>query len=1496
MIFFRRKNKKRRNSEKPKTFRRSAFHIGVNIFVGFFEILILLLLLAIGFMQTSTFRNLLKDELTEAVNNEINGEFFLENLKGTILTTIELDNFGLKINDDTLFFARKFKSELSVLALINKKILFKKISVAEPKIKILETEKGKWNYSLLLPQSEKTETAKEEKTKSGKSNFPFILEIGEFKIENAEFVYKNFEHLYSDSVYRFVNYDDIKIEKLNLSLNAVGDFSKNDYYFSINDFSFNDNLSVFRLKNFSATAHVTEKFTELKKLSVETDSTKLSLAAKLVGFSPFGNLSLTKKLPVKAQLTAEKFYFGDLSTFLPSLSFLNGNIGIDFSATGIWGDLSVDKLNVELNETKLALVGKLQNLHKAEDLFIEAKIKGNLNYDEVETLLAGLELPDFNNLKFNDISLNYKGEPLKFNTDISAKLDTAEIYAKAFMDITGEPIVYDYEIAGKNVDLFPVLGEKTNLTLEAQVKGSGFDLPTSKNKIHLFVNNSSFGKIKISKLNFNSVSDSGAIKLGVSGIVNNAKFKNSGNLTLGKNNNALSARGNFSNLNFASFLHDTTYSSDVNFSFSVAAENFLSPNLSGEVSLSFDSTIFRGNSELSGKNFVFSLWGDSLARHLDLKSSLIDAEISGKFDYEILPEIISGQTERIAATINKSIISKISHEPVAIDSEPQSFGDADFSYNIIFNSTDFWAKILNVDALTVAGYSFGTFKNSAAGFRLKSSSFFSNFVYIDGEEVYYFDNVNLKTDIKNSNLVNSIDSLRVSLSLKGDKIIAGSQFTETNSALSLDGKNLYLNLNTIIDSSFAIRSSANLSAEEKLDKIVFEQLDIASKGVVWKNELPIELSVSDGKLFFKKFELKSDSAIIKLDGNLALDETSKSKLNFKLGKSPIQKLGKMFLGDALGFEGTVNFEAQLTGKLASPEINSKLVCMGLSYNKIAFGNIFFAGKYNNSVSEIDLKLINNRFIRNSTVLSLIGSVDKSLFGEEATPGKLNLRFKTNDFNLSALSALSNDIKNIHGKLNADIEITGDVENPVYNGYARLENGKFYVTANGLDYYTGAEFTFKDRILSIDKFYLKNDPATGFDGKIDVHGQISLNKQKLGVLNLELNGGLGLLSEKTKFVNPYFYGNLYVETGNRWKFSYVNDKAFLEGKLKIVDADITISSTSGGETVDISDIDYIYAVDSTNISENEAQKLLEKYFKAQLAAAESKNDAENESFFDYNLTFDIVNRATLNFVFSKVANQKLKAIIDGSMKISSIDNENVVQGEFRLLPGSRLDFFRSFDASGTIRFERDLLNPYLDITALYKGVHYKNMQAGVAEEDVAVKIKLQGLLKDLGENFTAKKSNIAVYVGKKNIDNNIPDPKLNASDAMTFILFGKFNDDLTSSEQYKFSNELTSTTTALLGTMMGVFLNSAMGDLINDVDISQTQTRTKVMLKGRLGRFYYSIGGSQEVFQDIAQANWKVEYFFNKNLSFRIERREPLTGYLSNTQMTDEVGIKYKVSF
>ena len=150
----------------------------------------------------------------------------------------------------------------------------------------------------------------------------------------------------------------------------------------------------------------------------------------------------------------------------------------------------------------------------------------------------------------------------------------------------------------------------------------------------------------------------------------------------------------------------------------------------------------------------------------------------------------------------------------------------------------------------------------------------------------------------------------------------------------------------------------------------------------------------------------------------------------------------------------------------------------------------------------------------------------------------------------------------------------------------------------------------------------------------------------------------------------------------------------------------------------------------------------------------------------------------------------------------------------------------------------------------------------------------------------------VYVGTKNIENNVSDATKDASDAVMFMILNKFNDNVSQQER----SIIDSYATSFAGSLVGGFLNRQLGDYVKSLDIRQTGTDTKFILAGRAGKFRYSIGGSTAVFQDLGLANVKIEYPITQSFFMRLERKEALSETKYINEMINELGLKYRFEF
>ena len=127
--------------------------------------------------------------------------------------------------------------------------------------------------------------------------------------------------------------------------------------------------------------------------------------------------------------------------------------------------------------------------------------------------------------------------------------------------------------------------------------------------------------------------------------------------------------------------------------------------------------------------------------------------------------------------------------------------------------------------------------------------------------------------------------------------------------------------------------------------------------------------------------------------------------------------------------------------------------------------------------------------------------------------------------------------------------------------------------------------------------------------------------------------------------------------------------------------------------------------------------------------------------------------------------------------------------------------------------------------------------------------------------------------------------------MYFIAFGAFSSDVNNAD---IANNAAM---SLLGSTLTTMLNANFGDLVNNVNFNQSGNQTRFNISGRVQKVRYTVGGTQEVFSDISQANAKVEYLCSPQFIMRAERKDPIISSSSgNNDKISELGVKYRFAF
>ncbi len=493
---------------------RIALRYGVNIFVYTFVSIFMFFVIFFGVSQTSLFKNWLRDTVVEIVNDGINGNLSIEQIDGTIFTSLLIKNATLtSVQKDTVIQAGNIELRTSPLKILFKEIYLRKFELKDAKIKLIEESDGQLNLLKIFPSSKEPDD-------TTSSEFPFAIEAASFMLTNVDFSMQRYDKVNSKEFYSNLTTDDLRIKNLNLSLSAFADLNKYVYRLTINNISFNPNFKIFQLDHLSGSILLTPNLAGISNLHLITKESDVELNAAISGVDFINNFS-TEKLsiaPIRFSLTASKLNFDDITTFIKPLSMLNGIVSADLEASGTLSDLSISKLNLGYNNTLIKGKADLNNLLDINKMFFDVSLNNSyLDPSDPNKLLREIELPEYKQfgiIKFD--TLNYKGGPLDFKTTFAIRTDKGNLNGKASLDLRPEEMIYNAKVFTKNLDLTSFISIPAIINSEININGVGLTPEKMKLDFSMKAFNSKFGEKYLKNISLISSAQNGTVKTSVS--------------------------------------------------------------------------------------------------------------------------------------------------------------------------------------------------------------------------------------------------------------------------------------------------------------------------------------------------------------------------------------------------------------------------------------------------------------------------------------------------------------------------------------------------------------------------------------------------------------------------------------------------------------------------------------------------------------------------------------------------------------------------------------------------------------------------------------------------------------------------------------------------------------------------------------------------------------------------------------------------------------------
>lgn len=1451
-------------------------------------------------MQTSSFRNWLKEEIVEAANSSINGELSIGQIRGTLLSSIYLDDLTLISKEDTIISAKTIGIKANPFELLFSRVYLREVIMYDVNLRIVEDSLGFSNISnLFAPDTSKEISLEKEQSEP----FPFTIFVNNLEFKNLNFIRKTYEYRNTNANYLHFNPDDINISELNIKAKLVANLKQQEARLVIDDLSGNPNLSRFKLNEFNGGFTITSKFAEINYLNLKTNFVDLSIKTKIDSINLFGDLDLVEfeKYPIRLDFKAENYNFADLSSFLDDTEFLKGSASLSLTADGYFGNLNIRELNLDYNNTHFEIFGNLKNLHQPENLFINVDIVNSYaDYSDVLKLLPGFGLPIFENLRLDEMRFSYKGEPTKFRTAGSSKVGKGEIIFDCFLDLQQDEMEYDISYETKKLNLFPIIKQKSNITANGLLKGKGTSVESFSTEFQTVITNSFINDYNIENLELTVSAFDRLIDFSLIGIINNTISDIKGNLDFeDQDNPGYKFEGKLGQLNLEEFIGDSLYRSDLNFDFIANGKYLDIDNMVGGINVDLDSSTVR-NEYIYGDKLSIDLALKDDFRTITINSDFLDLQIFGNYKITNVIDLLTYESQ----TINEIISQKLQDFTLAEDSlilelPVPDIAETKFDLNFTFNFKDFslFRTLLNNKELDLAGSGKGEIINNSTTFEITTELNVDHFLTISGDEIIYVNDLDTDFHFTRDNQQQSFEGLFGSVSLSSDKIIYGSEYHDIFLDLIFNESKLYYNLSAVVNEQLNASGEGTISMTSTSQKVFVDELKIDYKNVVWNNPEQLVIDFDSSKISFDSIKLEHSNAQAIINGYI--EDSGELDINLEVKNIPgmlLTYLATDVTDSEIG--GDVNLFTKITGKTDSPIIDVKLNMDKMSYSDVTFGTLLLSSAYSDNLITTNAVFIDSTHLVTDPLLQLKGTIPINLSlsdVENRIPedSEIDLKLLSRGFDFSIFGNTLPFISEQKGKIFADISVSGNLNNIITNGILKLDEGYFKLRENNLYYNASFEIEAEESLLNINNIMVQNASGSNYIGTLTGNGKVEYSEKGLEFVQIFIRGDIAALSSLSKSVSPELHGDLAIGINDEAVFSYSDERFNLQADFMLKEVDLTFTLNQTGVTRSGEGFIYEIIEDSLKIDKVEAE--IENLISQFRLAAGASSRVTGSIPFDYTLMFTIENEASLIFILNKSIAQRLVVKADGDLQIRSKYGLSDAQGGFNLLDGSRLEFFKSFDATGSIRFESNLSDPYLDIRAKYIGDYVSPNGENESSKRVAVRLSLNGTLSSLSKNLALDDNRLTVFVGEKNILSEIPSPQYDASDAMSFILVGRFKNDLTSGDKINVAQQA-GAAASFFGPVVSSFLNSAVGNIIDDVTISQTGKYTRIGISGRHNNFRYKIGGTTEAFNDMRKANILIQYLFNRNLSLRYERKNPIIYYEGNDLKIDELGLRYRFEF
>ncbi len=1480
---------------------------------GIAGILILLLAAILIFIQTQLFNDLILGKVLDIVNEDFakkDARIYVSSLTGNILTGISLNDASVMVKGDTLLKMNSLKLSYDLMGLVSKEIIAEEVILDNPQINLTRVKDQQdsllWNIEYLLKSD------KEEEEDTTTTEFDWGISAKKVQIINGNF--RILRDKNSDLPIREIKVpriDTIGLRALDITdfnLDLTADYFPKRKNATINNISFrtNSDFNVDSLR-LEAAIDVPDEIATVRNLRLLTDRSDI-----YINFVRMTEFSLEKGIvyeefdnnDTQVDLDIKKLNTKDLTFFLPELNFLDSTVSLKLFAGGDYADLNISSLELKLPNSDLTFSGRVKNLDEPSKLYFD--VTGTLLLlDPADTrrVIPGLAVPDYGYVGVVEIPYaRYKGYPDNFEADIDFRSSVGNIRGSGKLDISGETSIYDGEFEASRVNLGKFLKDKeleSDITGEFKTKGQGFDYRTMSGFLDYRMRNSRFYGQEIrrseGRLDFNK----GNVKLGIDYASSTLNAKVAGTVNISNLDNiSYNLKGKARGLDISSFTKDNSQKSDLNFDFDVNGRGFEPDKLTGVYKINLENSSYAGMQLPAGAIDLNTVSGGN--KDLVVKTEFVDIETKGSFAFARIASDLSVNIDNILAALTDSeAADSIELKPISVGNVNCNNYELDFNIKIKDPRT-FGYYVDSLD-LRAKGHFSGKMSDSCGIFSLNAEGQLNSLVYSDSTVAS--DTVPINIFISNNPLLPGLNGFRADLNVSSPRImIAGVRADSMNlGARIVDGKDSIF-VSTIFDSTNYLLSSLSIrdSLIAEIDTLLVK---VGKVSITNSRDLEVQYVSSDSVqgINFRNFALSSLGQRLSVNGFYSFNDSSYLQVSGKNLKVETYSylIGNTYIDSANTLLGNIrNLEIDYYGNLKRPAFNIIAISDVLRYGSTRIGRLDASLKYleDNTNTDITFTNVNNTgsfAIKGNLPMILTFDSDSLELAErrkEFSDLDVNLYAVARNFQIKVFQQLLPYTRGLEGTIDGMISVLGKAEEPKLTGKMNVDSGKVQVTLTKMRYAFNANLETDDAKIIIKDSRLT---APGDENRfISASGYVDLTGLRLSDLRLDMTGDIKAFDKEYGQTELGISGDLWVGSGKPGLALRGSEGRFdLTGNLLLVKGNI-IFNPFIQEVYKIYDDDFRYGVivDSANTGDSLVKrvilestdtalvltdKVMNPFQKILYIAYEKpevkKVAREKSGAFVYNVYVTTSENVFLKFIVNERSQQEFFGEIKTDLYVDNAENGKIAaRGTVTLGNNCYYRFFRKFDATGKTIFNGPVTNPELNIEATYKGTvnQSSDMGRGILD-DVIITLDVTGPAMNPKIDISLERNRT------KETGQNA------ASDAISYLLFGKFQDQLTFSESSTLGVNIG---TSYLSGILSTELEKVLPFLIN-TDVSYVDSKSGTLAENADIRFTAAVGDAivrfgGQLFKGISNTDFIVDYPLGKllnsatlsqNLYVRLER-------------------------